>query len=130
MVALKTWLMKDGDIVFQNGGFVWIYDDVAVRQRLENRLKYWLNEVEKYTLKTIAQQGQVVAGEEVGIDYFDIFNSIDAVDDIEDIIQNELLKDEFVETVEEIEATLNKDTRKINVNFKATGSLGTITGSV
>ena len=132
MAVLKTWKMKDGDIVFSAGQFVWIYDNDAVLQRLENRLKLWLNEVRNLRVKTLAEQGQNVVGTTAGIDYLDIFNGVYSQERIEDIFRSDLLNDEFVTSVDTLTVEVNRGQRVLTVNFEVTSAIDgeTITGSI
>jgi len=132
MATIKTWKMKDGDLVYSAGSFVWIYDNDAVIQRLENRLKLWKDEVRNLRVKTLAEQGTVVPGTQGGIDYLTIFNDSPSEEEIQDIFKEQLLLDEFVTSVDSIVATVNRLNRTLGIAFSVTSAIDntSISGSI
>ena len=116
MTQLKTWKLKDRDLVFNNGNFVEITDNDALVQRLENRLKLWKGEFEYLPNE--------------GIDYLDLFNSKRSEKQIAAVLKAELLKDPYITSVPQFDITLNRSTRVLSGTFKAKGNLGPVEGSV
>ncbi len=106
-MALLTWLEKDGEIVFAGGSFVEIFGSRAIRQRLENRIKRFL--------------GGFFTEPDDGIDWIDILgNQIDE-SRLELAIRAELEKDEFVKSIDQVDATIDRKERSAKITFSGQG---------
>lgn len=92
---------------FKNGRFTRIEGRPAVIQRLENRIRRFLDEF--------------FDGPGEGIDWLDIFNSRIDEDRIETVIRAELLKDEFVQSVLTVDVSIDRKVRTAKVEFNAVG---------
>ena len=113
---IATWKLKDGQIQFENGAPVLLKGLDAIRQRLEVRIKKW--------------KGEYFVDLNSGIDWQDLLDGDVDVETIKLFIRAELLADEYVDAVNNLEATLNRTDRTINITFETRGNLGTVTGEV
>jgi hypothetical protein len=110
-IWLKTWQIKDGEIVYQNGTFVWLYNENALKQRLENRLKLW--------------RGEFQPEPQEGTRWKEIFQGEDITNaDIERILKEDIEKDKYIKQVASIAADYDTEKRAVNVTFEAIGTKG------
>lgn len=111
-------LDSDGDITFINGDCP---VTSSVSESLQQRLK----------IRLTTMLGEWFLDTSVGIDYFgSVLTKVKSKSTVDLIFQSEIVKDDYVDSIETFESTLDSSTRKYSLTFSVKATDGSLTESI
>lgn len=112
-----TWMMQEGDIIFQNGRPVVLTGNECLRQRLINSLKL--------------DRGGWFFDPDKGIPWMDIYNNKNVTERlVRSHIQRVLQEDKEIVKVNSINIDLDRESRTLIINFEVESIYGVVRGNV
>jgi len=114
---MKSLLVENGQLKYENGNFILLNDYEALRQNLKNRLKMF--------------KGEWFLNKDAGIDWLNILGVKDIdLNKLKRLVRREILKEKKVLKVINISLNLDRKKREINIYFECESVFGLIKDSL